>query len=52
MTKVERKQFHQDVQVVLQDPLNAFNPVWRMQRSLLEPFVLFPSLKIYYNRKT
>ncbi|MGI6077351.1 MAG: ABC transporter ATP-binding protein [Fastidiosipilaceae bacterium] len=45
MTKVERKQFHQDVQVVLQDPLNAFNPVWRMQRSLLEPFVLFPSLK-------
>lgn len=35
------RRIHQEVQIVFQDPRNAFNPRWLVRRSLAEPFRLF-----------
>lgn len=36
-----RRRVHREVQIVFQDPRNAFNPSWRIRRSLAEPLRLF-----------
>lgn len=43
MTRPERKRFHQAVQIVFQNPQDAFNPRYRLEHALREPLRLFPS---------
>lgn len=43
-----RREMHRDVQMVFQDPRNAFNPRWLIERSMYEPLHLF---NIYEDRK-
>ena len=41
LSRTARRRIHREVQVVFQDPRNAFNPRWLLRQSLLEPFRLF-----------
>lgn len=41
LRRAERRLIHREVQVVFQDPRNAFNPRWLLRRSLTEPLRLF-----------
>lgn len=40
-TFAQKKEIHKDVQIVFQDPSDAFHPKWKIRQSLMEP------LKIY-----
>lgn len=41
LPKSARREMHRAVQVVFQDPRNAFNPRWLIRRSMAEPLKLF-----------
>ncbi len=40
-TKTQKKLIRKDVQIVFQDPNDAFHPKWRIRKSLMEPLKLF-----------
>lgn len=46
LSRAALRRVHRDVQVVFQDPRNAFNPRWLIRRSLGEPMRLFKVVNV------